>query len=670
MTSMNATSYLVLDDALTAKLQEGDRKGYLFLEEHPTLPLQWKVESFDATYIKKLGNGEGGVLTKYSTVSPFGFEAFMTKAKEQGYEVVFMSDPTPALQWLADLSLPPGVMLDSDMPNTIDGFLPFQVQGINFAKERRATYLQWSTGTGKSVGCGGIVDWYLTNGKVDLVLYFAKPHNLVNTRRGLLRKHHIPSVVVAGTPKKREQQYIEVLRRMQHPDEQAVLITNYEKMRDDTEALSMLVEGQRVLVVWDEMSAKLGNHTTGVYKGAAEVLYTTFQTRKKTKKVNNQNIETVEKLYYPHFGDERTAEVYHVGASATPVEHNPGNWFNQIRLMDSRVYGTRRDFESKFVRSRDPWGNPTWNEDRLSLIGVMAAHIIHQVDKEDPDISAQFPEVLPPEVLYLEMSPKEQWLYDRLVDEYEALAYDDHSILEETEILSAINCLQLICSNPMAVLDSAQRHQAWLDSGGDPKKRDGSQVAWKFAAAINNDKKFDVGVPTKMLALAEIVEDAPDEKFVVFSSLNDTVIPYLSAYLDTLKINHVLYHGGMTPKQKQASEDAFQEDPDIRIFLSSDAGSDSINLHAAAEVVHYDRAWAWSRMTQRENRVNRIISGREWNRYRTLEMQGTFEGRKAEVIQMKHGFHKGMFRNDIAVQAQQLRRGDYLYVFLGDPSLR
>lgn len=667
---MSTTSYLILDDALEAKLQDGDRKGYLFLEDHPTLPLQWKVESFDATYLKKLGTGEDGVLTKYSTVSPFGFDAFMTKANEEGYEVVFVEDPAEQLAWLASLDDAPGIAIESDMPGTIDGFLPFQVNGINFAKGQRATYFNWSTGTGKSVGCGGVVDWYIQNDLVDLVMYFAKPHNLVNTRRGLLRKHHVPSVVIAGTPVQREKQYIEVLRRMQNPTEPAVLVTNYEKMRDDTEALVMLVEGKRVLCVWDEMSSKLGNHTTGVYKGAAEVLYTSFTTRKKTVKKGGKNIEEVERLFYPLYGQERTAEVYHLAASATPIEHNPTNWFNQVRLMDTRVYGTRKDFESKFVRTRDPWGNPEWNESRLPLIGAMATHIVHQVDKEDPDIAAQFPEVLPPEVLYLEMSKKEQWLYDALISEYEALKAQDVSILEDTEILSAINCLQLLCSNPMAVLDSAHRFQAWLDGGGDPKKRDGSEVAWKFAAAVGNDKKFDVGVPTKMQALAEIVEDDPDEKFVVFSSLNDTVIPYLSAYLDQLKISHVLYHGGLTAKQKQASEDAFQEDPSIRIFLSSDAGSDSINLHAAGEVVHYDRPWSWAKLTQRQNRINRIISTLARSRYRTLEMEGTFEGRKAEVIQVKEGFHKGIFRGDIASQARQLRRGDYLYVLLGDPSLR
>jgi hypothetical protein len=48
-----------------------------------------------------------------------------------------------------------------------------------------------------------------------------------------------------------------------------------------------------------------------------------------------------------------------------------------------------------------------------------------------------------------------------------------------------------------------------------------------------------------------------------------------------------------------------------------------------------------------------------------LRFAGTYEDRKEEVIRNKEGFHNSILRGDVAEQAQQLRRGDFMYVLLG-----
>jgi SNF2 family DNA or RNA helicase len=66
-------------------------------------------------------------------------------------------------------------------------------------------------------------------------------------------------------------------------------------------------------------------------------------------------------------------------------------------------------------------------------------------------------------------------------------------------------------------------------------------------------------------------------------------------------------HDG-TASQKQSAIDRFQADPNIKVFLSSDQGSDSINLDAGSSVINYDFPWKYSTLIQRVNRVNRITS--------------------------------------------------------------
>ncbi len=667
----------LLDNELKQRLTGSDKRKFLFLERHATLPLQWQVESFDPTYLERLD----GVISAYDTVTVFGIHSFMERADEQGYEVVFLEDPAEEMQWLASLSNPVGVSIDSDLEGTTEeGFFPFQAQGINFAKGRRGVYFNHSTGLGKSTVALGMTEWYMANGLVDLVLSFVKTSNKINTERGIERlwgkdmslerlwgkdmSLDPRCVIVDGTLKKREKQYIEVVRSMQQ-GEVPILITNHEKLRDDKDALMMLVEGKRVLVLFDEMSAKLSNHETSIYKSAVEVFYTSHTSRTKTKKVKGKTVKEKVYSFYPKAGSERPSQVYFAAFSATPIEHNPGQFFNQIHFMDPSVYGSRQNFTSTFGRGKDFWGNQLWDLPKLPLVGLMALDVIHQVDKKDPDIASFFPEVLPPETVYLDMSPGEAYLYDALLAEYEAMRDADASILDETEILAAINVLELICCNPIAVLESAKRYQQWLDDGGNPDDVKGSKVAWKLREHIGNDKKFDV-MPTKATTLIDtILSSEDDKKFVVFTSLNDALLPHLSKWLDEAEIEHVVYHGGLTTKQRQAAEDAFQNDPSVRVFLSSDAGSDSINLHAAGDVTHYNDPWKWSTKEQRTNRINRIVSTFIANQERTLRFAGTFEDRKEEVIAMKKGYHDSILRNEVAEQAQQLRRGDFMYVMFG-----
>jgi hypothetical protein len=657
--------YTVALDDLPPEL-EGKEQSCVFLQNHDKFPRQWEVNSLDARYLHRLDD----VISRYRAVSPFAFARFLDRAEEEGYKVVFLEDPQPTFDWLDSLNSDPGVGVNSIFPNTIRGLLPFQVQGVNFAKDLRAAVFQWSTGTGKTVGACALTKYHRDHENFDLCLYVVKSLHKINTQRSLAKLVDIDSVIVNGLPRKRDTAYLEIWDQMK-AGERPVVVMHYDTFRNDKDALMMLTEGVKVFAIFDEMPNKLKNRTIALYKAVVETLYKSFTLYKGSP------------IPQPISGDERPSELRTLMLSATPIENIPEDWFNCIRIMDPTIYGTVSEFRKKFVARMNRWHQPVEFKD-VDLMGAMAAHITHQVDKEDPDIAEQFPDVMPPEMQLLELHEKDQWIYDSLADEYDKLVEKDESMLSQTELLSAIAVLHMICSNPMSVLRSADYFEAYLAEREqfveeerpnkidlkewDKKNRHGSEVAYKLVQKLGPDKFDDMnGDEIRCSKMQELGDRllAHRGKAVVFTRMNASLMPLISDHLDRLGVSHVRFHGGLTEKQKQEAQDSFKGDSSIKVFLSSDSGSDSINLEEADLVIHYDWPQKWSTKTQRENRVHRLTSEHASVRFVTLAIPNSVEDRTQEIVEMKKAYHQGAFKGEIAEQAMEMRRTDLLYILTG-----
>jgi SNF2 family DNA or RNA helicase len=150
---------------------------------------------------------------------------------------------------------------------------------------------------------------------------------------------------------------------------------------------------------------------------------------------------------------------------------------------------------------------------------------------------------------------------------------------------------------------------------------------------------------TKLDTLRELLTEVhSDEKVLVFSAFNDALMPILEKHFSEWGVTYVRYHGSDT--QKQAAQDAFADDNNVQVFLSSDAGSDSLSLEQASVVIHYDLPWKWSTFIQRQNRIHRVVSKFEKVRYYTLQMADSVEDRKVEIIQRKSGYHQSIFQGE------------------------
>jgi superfamily II DNA or RNA helicase len=132
------------------------------------------------------------------------------------------------------------------------------------------------------------------------------------------------------------------------------------------------------------------------------------------------------------------------------------------------------------------------------------------------------------------------------------------------------------------------------------------------------DHETDHGskVDELMTLLDELLED-PSAKAVVFSQWKGTheLIQRRLALRPQGKgqpvWKHVLFSGSVPSDKRGALVEQFHNDPECRLFLSTDAGGVGLNLqHAAAVVVNMDLPWNPAVLEQRIGRVHRMGQSR------------------------------------------------------------
>lgn len=612
---------LILDDNLMDQIAGSEHAGeYLILEPHPDYPGQWIVNSLEPGFLFDFID----IIGPYRAVSPGKIEAFQERAKEKNYHVVFAQDPAAILAPFERLNEPPGVTINSTLPNTIEGFLPYQLQGFNYLKELDAGVALWSTGTGKSVLANALVKFHAERGEFDYAWFVVKAHNKINTQRSLSRLADIDSVVLDG-PQKRREEIIGGLT--EEPATPKVIVTNYEKLRIDLEQLLPLFE-RRLLIIWDEMPSKLKNRKTNLYKAVRKLLY---------RKVN--------------LSERRPEALHQYMLSATPIENSPEDWFNCVRLLDPSIYGSIQEFHDDFVASYSFYTPDQWKD--LDRMGMKAAHIVHQVDKESPDIATQFPRVIETP-LYIDWHPDDRAVYDLLLDEARKIA----------DPLAAITVMQMLCDAPSVVSNSAALRRAYEDAVAYSDvlpRRTGSEACLRLTEAL--PRFLDDSTHTKLQTLRQLLtEDHKKEKIIVFSAFNEALLPILESHMVDWGVSYVKFNG--SEAEKQIAQDYFTNESWVQVFLTSDMGSDSISLEQASVVIDYDLPWKWSTLIQRHNRAHRITSNHRHVRFYSLMMADSVEERKRDILERKRGFHDSVFKGAITEQseAQRLTKEDLAYI--------
>ena len=149
-------------------------------------------------------------------------------------------------------------------------------------------------------------------------------------------------------------------------------------------------------------------------------------------------------------------------------------------------------------------------------------------------------------------------------------------------------------------------------------------------------------------------------KVVIFSEWT-TMIFLIGKYLSSAGINFIELTGKVPVNRRQALIDEFTNNPDCKVFLSSDAGGTGLNLQAADCVVNFELPWNPARMNQRIGRVNRIGQQSRCINVVNLIAKNSIEEKILATIQLKTALFDGVFEGSTdKVEFSRAKRAELL----------
>ena len=121
---------------------------------------------------------------------------------------------------------------------------------------------------------------------------------------------------------------------------------------------------------------------------------------------------------------------------------------------------------------------------------------------------------------------------------------------------------------------------------------------------LNQDTNHGNKISEFTELLDELLQN-DENKVVVFSQWKK-MFELVIKELEKLNIPFVYLNGDISAKQRKQIIDAFQDNPEIKIFLSTDAGGVGVNLQSANILINLDLPWNPAVLEQRIGRIYRL----------------------------------------------------------------
>ncbi len=172
------------------------------------------------------------------------------------------------------------------------------------------------------------------------------------------------------------------------------------------------------------------------------------------------------------------------------------------------------------------------------------------------------------------------------------------------------------------------------------------------------DQETDHGVKAdELAALLDGLFVQPASKAVVFSQwkrTHDVVI----RRLEQRGIGYVSFHGDVPSEKRPPLVQRFRDDPDCRVFLSTDAGATGLNLQHASTLVNMDLPWNPAVLEQRIARIHRMGQARPVQIVNFVA-KGTIEESMLSVLSFKRSLSAGILDGglgDVSLGGSRLTR--------------
>lgn len=403
-------------------------------------------------------------------------------------------------------------------------------------------------------------------------------------------------MVIDGTPKEREARYAYIA----NSNEIAYMITTYDLFVRD----------------W----AKHGNIANAFLVCDEATALKNFKTKR------SKHFKKVQGNYPVRFA-----------LTGTPIENGKAEEIYSIfDWLDPKLLGPWWSFEKRYVQ-RNSLG---WIEGYRNLDDFhrrLKPYVLRATFKQ-PEVAKYLPKVQHMAPLLVDMDQRTrravEWITDDILSDLDSLASEvsmaqvmstqdeDHP---DGRLMAKIQVLRMLLDHPEAVRISARDH-------GDTNGKFGSAYA---KAIVDDQLLMGVEQTPKMDATVDYVEDfleiSPDNKAVVFSSF---VSPARELQR---RFGHkaVLFTGSLSSKERDAVKQRFVSDPDVRVFVSTDAGGYGLDLPQANLLVNFNQPWQAGMLKQRNARIRRASSTWGHVTIQDVVVAGTIEERMLAMLSHK-----------------------------------
>ena len=145
----------------------------------------------------------------------------------------------------------------------------------------------------------------------------------------------------------------------------------------------------------------------------------------------------------------------------------------------------------------------------------------------------------------------------------------------------------------------------------------------------------------------DLLED-PQRKIIVFSEWV-RMLELVRSYAVENGLDFAWHTGSVPQRRRRAEIRRFREDPDCRLFLSSESGGVGLNLQVADTVVNMDQPWNPARLEQRVARAWRKHQTRAVNVI-NLVTENSIESRMLTLLDAKRALAEGVLdrRGDLS----------------------
>ena len=303
---------------------------------------------------------------------------------------------------------------------------------------------------------------------------------------------------------------------------------------------------------------------------------------------------------------KRIPSTYALILTGTPLENRLEELYSVVQFLDPFVLGPYHEFlERHQIRSET--GKITGYRE-LNRIGDRLSHMM--LRRKKSEVLSELPERMD-KMLLVPMTEKQLDLHEefnavvaKLVHKWRKLGFLPEK--DRQRLLINLNLMRMVCDSSF-ILDQESRH----------------------------DTKID-----ELMSIIQEVISEGDEKLVVFSQW-ERMTRIVAMELDKQGIGYKYLHGGVPSVKREELFTGFNNDPGIRIFLSTDAGGTGLNLQSASIMVNLDIPWNPAVLEQRIGRIHRMGQKKKVSVINMVSA-GTIEHRMTEVLKFKSSLAEGI----------------------------